>query len=156
MCRSGTAHSRTFCVCVVNSRLLTSRLHSRRSWTTCRRRSWRRWYLMRPSCFARNSCSSSRQLPAFRNHGDTFLHHFTTFFCCVACSVAFPLPANRRHPSSDDCLVGKRENYRLCSAQYCGQHLCSVQCTHMNRPSIYLLVTFSFSVVMLCVKVCLC
>jgi len=29
------------------------------------------------------------------------------------------------------CLEGKRENYQVCSVQYCAQHLCTVQCTHI-------------------------
>jgi len=27
------------------------------------------------------------------------------------------------------CLEGKRENYQVCSVQYCVQQLCTVQCT---------------------------
>jgi len=46
-----------------------------------------------------------------------------------------PLPSNRHHRSNDDCLEGKRENYQVCSVQYCAQQLCTVQCTHMNRPN---------------------
>ena len=42
-----------------------------------------------------------------------------------------PLPSNRHHPSSVDCLEGKRENYQICSVQYCVQQLCTVQCTHI-------------------------
>ena len=30
-----------------------------------------------------------------------------------------------------DCLKGKRENYQVCSVQYCVQQLCIVQCTHI-------------------------
>ena len=47
-----------------------------------------------------------------------------------------PLPSNRHHRSNGDCLEGKRENYQVCSVQYCVQRLCTVQCTHiiMNRP----------------------
>jgi len=30
-----------------------------------------------------------------------------------------------------DCLEGKRENYQVCSVQYCAQQLCTVQCTHI-------------------------
>ena len=45
-----------------------------------------------------------------------------------------PLPSNRHHRSNGDCLEGKRENYQVCSVQYCVQQLCTVQCTHMNRP----------------------
>jgi len=29
------------------------------------------------------------------------------------------------------CLEGKRENYQVCSVQYCVQQLCTVQCTHI-------------------------
>jgi len=33
-------------------------------------------------------------------------------------------------------MIGaKRENYHFCSVQYCVQQLCTVQCTHMNRPN---------------------
>jgi len=41
-----------------------------------------------------------------------------------------PLSSNRHHQSSDDCLEGKRENYQVCSVQYCVQQLCTVQCTY--------------------------
>ena len=34
----------------------------------------------------------------------------------------------------NDCLEGKRENYQVCSVQYCVQQLCTVH-THMNRPN---------------------
>jgi len=43
----------------------------------------------------------------------------------------FTLPSNRHHRSNGDCLEGKRENYRVCSVQYCVQLLCTVQCTHV-------------------------
>ena len=39
-----------------------------------------------------------------------------------------PLPSNRHHRSDGDCLEGKRENYQVCSVQYCVQ-LCTVPCT---------------------------
>jgi len=42
-----------------------------------------------------------------------------------------PLPSNRHHPSSGDCLEGKVENYQVCSVQYCVQQLCTVRCTHI-------------------------
>ena len=35
--------------------------------------------------------------------------------------LGFPLPSNRHHRSSGDCLEGKRENYQVCSVQYCVQ-----------------------------------
>jgi len=40
-----------------------------------------------------------------------------------------PLPSNRHHRSSGDCLEGKGENYQVCSVQYCVQQLCTVGCT---------------------------
>jgi len=46
-----------------------------------------------------------------------------------------PLPSNRHHRSNGDCQEGKRENYQVCSVQYCVQRLCSVQCTHVSRPN---------------------
>jgi len=48
------------------------------------------------------------------------------------------------HRNNDDCLEGKRKNNGVCSMQYCVQQLCTVQCTHMNRPNSCLLVRFSF------------
>ena len=42
-----------------------------------------------------------------------------------------PLPSNRHHRSSGDCLEGKGENYQVCSVQYCVQQLCTVRCTHI-------------------------
>jgi len=29
------------------------------------------------------------------------------------------------------CLESKRENYQICSVQYCVQQLCTVKCTHI-------------------------
>ena len=40
-------------------------------------------------------------------------------------------PSNRHHRSSGDCLEGKRENYQVCSVQYCVQHLYTVNCTYI-------------------------
>jgi len=49
----------------------------------------------------------------------------------------FPLKLGRHHRSNGDCLEGKRENYQVCSVQYCVQQLYTMNCTntHMNRPS---------------------
>jgi len=41
-------------------------------------------------------------------------------------------PSNKHHRSNDDCLEVKRENYQVCSVQYCVQQLCTVQCTHIG------------------------
>ena len=52
--------------------------------------------------------------------------------------IAPPLPANRHHWISGDCLEGKRKNYQVCSVQYCVQQLYTVNCTHiwtLNRPN---------------------
>jgi len=53
-------------------------------------------------------------------------------FCAVLCTpvVHPPLPSNRHHRSNGDCLEDKRENYQVCSMQYCVQQLCTVQCSH--------------------------
>ena len=45
--------------------------------------------------------------------------------------VGTPLPSNRHHPSSGDCLEAKGENYQVCPVQYCVQQLCTLQCTHV-------------------------
>ena len=50
-------------------------------------------------------------------------------------SCRFNQKANRHHRTSGHCLEGKRENYQVCSVQYSVQQLCTVQCTHMNRPN---------------------
>jgi len=41
-----------------------------------------------------------------------------------------PFP-HRHHRSNVDRLEGKRENYQVCSVQYCVQQLCTVQWTHI-------------------------
>ena len=53
-----------------------------------------------------------------------YLYHFMLMF-------SSPLPSNRHHRSSGDCLEGKGENYQVCSVQYCVQQLCTVWCTHI-------------------------
>jgi len=55
---------------------------------------------------------------------------------CSSLSVPFdcmtpPYPSNRHHRSSGDCLEDKRENYQVCSVQYCVQQLYTVNCTHI-------------------------
>ena len=42
-----------------------------------------------------------------------------------------PFPSNRHHQSNGNCLEGKRENYQVCSVQYCVQQLYTVNCTHI-------------------------
>jgi len=52
-------------------------------------------------------------------------------FVLIRPTVWLPLPSNRHHRSNGDGLEGKRENYQVCSAQYCVQQLCTVWCTHI-------------------------
>ena len=67
------------------------------------------------------------------------LHHYVCyvvrikFLSLTYCGklAAHPLPSNRHHWSNGDCLEGKRENYQVCSVQYCAQQLYTVQCTHI-------------------------
>ena len=47
------------------------------------------------------------------------------------CTTYIPLPSNTHHQRCGDCLEGKRENYQVCSVQYCVQQLCTVRCTHI-------------------------
>ena len=42
-----------------------------------------------------------------------------------------PFPSNRQHRNNGDCLEGKRQNYQVCSVQYCVQQLYTVNCTHI-------------------------
>jgi len=55
--------------------------------------------------------------------------------CGLGLRLPSPFPSNRHHQSNGGCLEGKRENYQVCSAQYCVQQLYTVNCTHMNRPN---------------------
>jgi len=57
---------------------------------------------------------------------------------CLCLSVlSTPFPSNRHHRSSGDCLEGKRENYQVCSVQYCVQQLYTVNCTHIwTEPTV--------------------
>jgi len=57
---------------------------------------------------------------------------YVTFSAEEHCLLAGPpLPSNRHHRSSGDCLEGKGENYQAGSVQYCAQQLCTVRCTHI-------------------------
>jgi len=42
-----------------------------------------------------------------------------------------PAPFPQINIINGDCLEGKRENYQVCSVQYCAPQLCTVQCTHI-------------------------
>ena len=73
-------------------------------------------------------------------------HQFTCFQMVKMCRMSYCLckhilciydpgkpllPPDRHHRSNGDCLEGKRENYQVCSVQYCVQQLCTVQCTYI-------------------------
>ena len=65
------------------------------------------------------------------------VHSILIHIQAVLKAVCPLFPSNRYHQSNGDCLEGKRDNYQVCSMQYCVQQLCTVQCTHicMNRPN---------------------
>jgi len=46
-----------------------------------------------------------------------------------------PFPSHRHHRSNGDRLQGKRENYQVCSVEYCVQQLYSELHTHINRTN---------------------
>jgi len=48
--------------------------------------------------------------------------------CPVRITPGSPFPQR----SNDDCLEGKRENYQVCSVQYCAQLLCTVPSIHLS------------------------
>ena len=73
------------------------------------------------------TCYSLTFNVAFFLSGKRLQWDSTTLFLLFAT----PLPSNRHHRSSGDCLEGKGENYQVCSVQYCVQQLCTVRCTHI-------------------------
>jgi len=48
---------------------------------------------------------------------------------CMHVNSLSPLPSNRHHRSSGDCVEGRGGNCQVCSVQYCVQQLCTVRCT---------------------------
>jgi len=73
--------------------------------------------------------------------------------------LSAPPPSNRHHRSNGDCLEGKRENYQVCSVQYCVQQLCTVQCTHTWADLTVLWIGFCLTgPISLCIDsfVCMC
>ena len=67
------------------------------------------------------------------------------------------LPSNRHHRSSGDCLEGKRENYQVCSVQYCVQQLYTVRCTHIWTDLTVLWIGFCLTgPILLCLGSFLC
>jgi len=78
--------------------------------------------------------------PLFRDHPGELVpeENFWTLWCKGRLTEADTptirlgaLPSNRHHQRCGDCLEGKRENYQVCSVQYCVQQLCTVRCTHI-------------------------
>jgi len=47
------------------------------------------------------------------------------------CLYQCPVTSNRHHRSNSDCQKANRENYQVCSVQYCVQQLHTAQCTHI-------------------------
>ena len=70
--------------------------------------------------------------PGFKSSGVRCKH----CKCLQLRSLNVPLPSNRHRRSNGDCLEGKRENYHVCSLQYCVQQLCTVNYTDMNRLTV--------------------
>ena len=56
--------------------------------------------------------------------------------------VSRDFSSNRHHRSNGDCLEGKRENYQVCSVQYCVQQLYTVRCTHIRTDLTVLWIEF--------------
>jgi len=74
-----------------------------------------------------------------------------------ACGLTPPLPLNRPHRSNDDCLLGKREDYQVCSVQYYVHQLCTVQCTNISTDlTVVCWSDLAFFVIALCVTVYQC
>jgi len=106
----------------------------------------RLWYLSRPGVsqpllpHAHSSPYVRISLPFLRlSHlKDTFqiiwdvVYSETLCYSWLKCAMWRPLPSYRHRWSNDDCLEVKRENYQVCSVQYCVQQLCTVQCTHIG------------------------
>ena len=83
--------------------------------------------------------------------GDHAVDSFFLFQCLP------PLPSNRHHRSSGDCLEDKRENYQVCSVQYCVQQLYTVNCTHIWTDLTVLLIGFCLTgPISLCLDSFLC
>ena len=71
--------------------------------------------------------------------------------------VDTPFTSNRHHQNSGDCLEGKRENYQVCSVQYCVQQLYTVNCRHIWTEPTVLWIGFCLTgCISLCVDSFLC
>jgi len=76
--------------------------------------------------YGRSSSSSSSRGAQFCLYVSTMMQ-----LCLFGHHGIPPFPSNRHHRSSGDCLEGKRENYQVCSVQYCVQQLYAMNCTHI-------------------------
>jgi len=113
---------------------------------TCRR------YHFKDSCSECSPfaiCHTKRQLSGIsgwrRTIVVTFQDQLVRFHPLPIFRTVTPLfPSNRHHRSNGDCLEGERENYQVCSVQYCVQvqQLCTVQCTHIRTDLIVLWIGF--------------
>jgi len=72
--------------------------------------------------------------------------------------ISPPFPSNRHHRSSGgDCLEGKRENYQVCSVQYCVQQLYTMNCTRIWTELTVLWIGFCLTApISLCLASFLC
>ena len=51
-------------------------------------------------------------------------------------SISPPPSSNRHRQNNGDCLEGKRENYQVCSVQYCVQQLCNAHTYEQTNSSL--------------------
>jgi len=119
---------------------------------------WREWILALSCCWPRTVTEVITVLLAeleWRAFGVAFHRESST-----------PLPSNRHRRSNGDCLEGKREDYQVCSVQYCAQQLCTVQRTHiwteltvlwigfcLNGPILLFLDSFCMFITVYCMHV---
>ena len=93
----------------------------------------RTWPDMADSRYMQSYSAEARTGTVWMSLGCTrwgaYWHHLVNVIEPSTCGP--PLPSNRHHRSSVDCLEGKGENYQVCYVQYCVQQLCTVQCTHI-------------------------
>jgi len=88
-----------------------------------RLKSWREWILALNCCWPWTVTEV--------NYCPVWAAGVEGVWCHLPSGVIYPLPSNRHHQSNGDCLEGRRENYQVCSVQYCVQQLCTEQCTQI-------------------------
>jgi len=112
----------THCVSMMTMATFSCQIILQKSTTVFWRQPCAAMYLQLPSanCIMNINARSTQTL----QHMDTRCHSTRLQLS--------PLPSNRHHWSNDDCLEGKRENYQVCSVQYCVQQLCTHIWTHLT------------------------